>query len=130
MAKPVRHHGCGASVNSNNETVLVVFGGLSGTVEHLNEIIILNLNDTGRGWRKFQFGSLPYSNIILKSFVYQFDKNRCEIMFVGLDGLYICKKNFIWTKKLMPVIIGTKFSWMGIARLNSCWRAYDSVIEY
>ena len=126
---PMCSHGCGASVNSENETILVVFGGLSGVSDYHNEVITMNLKQSGNSWHKLQYVSLPYSNIILKSFIFAFTETNCETMFVGYDGLYTCKKNFNWTHKPMTITNGTKYSWMGIGRLNACGRNWGTTIK-
>ena len=120
LPKPMRNHGCGASTTTN-ETFLVVFGGISGASGYPNHFMVLNMGNLKQGWYTFQYGSIPYSGHIYKSFVLQLDEKRCELMFVGFDGLYICKKNFIWTKKPFTILPGAKFTWSGIGRLQHCW---------
>ena len=39
-------------------------------------------------------GFRPYSNIILKSLVLNLSQKRCDIMFAGTNGLYVCNKKF------------------------------------
>ena len=120
LPKPMRNHGCGA-LTTTNETFLVVFGGISGASGYTNHFMVLNMGNLKQGWYTFQYGSIPYSGHIYKSFVLQLDEKRCELMFVGFDGLYICKKNFRWTKKPFTILPGAKFSWSGIGRLQHCW---------
>jgi len=120
------HHGCGSFDTVGNDTVLVVFGGMTGKTEYLNDILVLSMNFLSLGWKRFEASNLPYSNIILKSFVLYLDDNQCDLMFVGIDGIYFCKKNFIWTKKIITIDQLTKFTWSGIARLHGCW---NDIIE-
>ena len=122
LPKPIRNHGCGTSSKSENETFLIVLGGLSGSSAYLNQIMMLNMANMKEGWQTFSYGSIPYSNIIHKSFILHLDENRCDLMFVGIDGLYICKKNFVWSKKPFLFSERTKFSWSGIGRLQHCWK--------
>ena len=121
-----RWHGCGAFQDQQNVTVLVVFGGLSGKTEFLNDILILPLEGSGQAWRQFEATALPYSNIILKSLVLNLSQKRCDIMFAGADGLYVCKKNFLWTKKPLSFSYQDKFTWTGITRLRGCWNDLQS----
>ena len=62
--------------------------------EFLNNILILPLEGSGQVWRQFEATGLPYSNIILKSLVLNLSQKRCDIMFAGTDGLYVCNKKF------------------------------------
>lgn len=115
------HHGCGTFQDQNNKTVLVVFGGLSGKTEYLNDILILLMDSSNSGWTRFESTSVPYSNIILKSMVLHLDEKRCDIVFAGIDGLYVCKKNFQWTSKAASFSDRDKFTWSGISRMRACW---------
>ena len=130
LPQPRRHHGCGSFQDQQNQTMVVILGGLSGNTEFLNDILVLSLDGLNQAWRRFEFTSLPYSNIILKSLVLYLDEKRCEIMFAGIDGLYSCKKNFSWTSKSMKIKEKYKFTWSGIARLQDCWNRTDSVKNY
>jgi len=124
LPTPRRHHGCGSFTTTQNITVLVIFGGISRLDEYLNDILILKMKNQNAAWTHFQYGNLPYSNIILKSFVMYLDAKKCELTFVGIDGIYTCKKNFIWTRKELTKTNNTKLWWTGLARLRRCWRNY------
>ena len=132
LPQPRRRHGCGAYQDRQNETVLVIFGGLSGKTEFLSDILVLSLDDLSPQWRQFESSTLPYSNIILKSLVLYLDDKRCELMFAGVDGIYVCKKNFQWTVKPLFISDQYKLTWSGIARLKGCWNEsfYNPILNF